>query len=361
MSVRRGLVLVALATLGACSPNDPHRTVAPIAATTTATIGGGSSTITVAAATDGAPRPTSSPSTNAGTSTPAPTSRGSVTPSSTGGPSPSAASTTVTPALLAGLAADPPGLARQLTDALRTVRDPAAAADAVDAAGRRQQLVLRRLAAHPDWQAAALVAVGDDVRTFAANDVAALNAPGDPSLAKPVPPLDALPAWTIRAPRPAAELLGYYRQAEAATGIPWTYLAAINLVETRMGRIVGPSSVGAQGPMQFMPATWASCCRGDPMDDRDAIAGAAQYLRRRGGPADMTRAVLGYNPNNAYLTMIQHYVANLSADERLYAGYHAWQVFVSTTAGPVRVPVGYAASAPVPAAGYVADHPDDRA
>ena len=315
-----------------------------------------------------APGPPSSnpPSSNPGASAPPSSAPASSTPASSS-PALAAASTADRPTttaaapLLADLAAEPAGLGRQLTEALRTIRDPAASAAAVEAAGRRQQLLLRRLAAHPDWQAGALAAAGDDVRAFAANDLVALNAPGDPALAKPIPSLDALPAWTIRSPLPADELLGYYREAQAATGIPWTYLAAINLVETRMGRIVGPSSVGAQGPMQFMPTTWAACCTGDPHADHDAIIGAATYLRRRGGPADMTRAVLGYNPNDAYLAMIDRYVANLTADARLYAGYHAWQVFVATTAGPVRLPEGYAAAAPVPAAAYVAAHPEDRA
>jgi hypothetical protein len=263
--------------------------------------------------------------------------------------------------MLADLAADPAGLGRQLTDALRTIRDPAASPDAIVAAGRRQQLVLRRLAARREWQEAALAAVADDVRTFAVNDVTALNAPGDRALAKPVPPLERLPAWTIRAPRPAEELLGYYREAEAATGIGWTYLAAINLVETRMGRIVGLSSANAIGPMQFLRSTWDGCCVGDPTVDRDAIIGAATYLRRRGGPADMGRAILGYNPNDAYRGMIERYAANLAADERLYHGYHAWQVFVATTAGPLRLPVGFSATEPVDAADYWADHLEDRA
>ena len=141
----------------------------------------------------------------------------------------------------------------------------------------------RRLAAHPDWQDATVAAVDEDVRPFVANDVAAAERAGDRTLARPVPPLENLPAWTIRAPLPADELLGYYREAEAATGIPWPYLAAINLVETRLGRIVGLSSADAVGPMQFLRSTWDACCTGDPTVDRDAILGAATYLRRRGG------------------------------------------------------------------------------
>ena len=68
---------------------------------------------------------------------------------------------------------------------------------------------------------------------------------------------DTLPAWRIEPPAPADELLGYYRKAEAATGVGWNYLAAINLVETGLGRIVGVSHAGAQGPRQFLPSTFA--------------------------------------------------------------------------------------------------------
>src|SRR3712207_536212 len=70
------------------------------------------------------------------------------------------------------------------------------------------------------------------------------------------PPKPQPPAWRIVAPAPASELLGHYRAAEAAVGVPWQYLAAIHLVETRMGRIRGVSVAGAQGPMQFLPSTW---------------------------------------------------------------------------------------------------------
>ena len=70
-----------------------------------------------------------------------------------------------------------------------------------------------------------------------------------------------------------------YRAAEAATGIDWYWLAAIHLQETRMGRIIGTSSAGAVGPMQFLPTTWARCCTGDPTVTRDAIIGAAHVSR----------------------------------------------------------------------------------
>jgi hypothetical protein len=60
--------------------------------------------------------------------------------------------------------------------------------------------------------------------------------------------------------------------------VRWFYLAAINFVETDFGRVAGPSSAGAQGPMQFLPATWAIYGHGDIHRASDAIVAAARFL-----------------------------------------------------------------------------------
>jgi hypothetical protein len=313
-------------------------------------------------------------------SSPAKSATGSVPGS--GSPTASVPAPTTVAGVTAGLADDDVGLAAQLISAERTIRDPAASPEAVAGAGRRQQLAYRRLGANPGWEPAVTSAVPAELRgAFDANlsattirrqlaEQAAAAAATAPSTVPTVPPSSeppapvvapTLPAWTIRAPKPAAELLGYYREAEAATGVPWPYLAAINLIETRMGRIVGVSSAGAEGPMQFLPATWAACCKGDVWDDRDAIMGAATYLARSGAPGDMTAAVWQYNPNEAYLEMVTRYAEVMAADERAYFGYHAWEVFYGTAAGDVRLPEGYAATEPIDAASYIAAHPQDRA
>ena len=49
-------------------------------------------------------------------------------------------------------------------------------------------------------------------------------------------------------------------KASAATycpGLSWTVLAAIGQIESGDGANEGPSSAGAEGPMQFLPSTWA--------------------------------------------------------------------------------------------------------
>ena len=108
-----------------------------------------------------------------------------------------------------------------------------------------------------------------------------------------------------------------------------------------MGRIEGVSTAGAVGPMQFLPTTWASCCAGDPTVTRDAIVGAGTYLAQSGGPDDMAAAVYQYNPNDGYVAVVTAYAESLRDEPELYRGYHAFQVFFGTSAGTVRLPVGY--------------------
>ena len=149
--------------------------------------------------------------------------------------------------------------------------------------GRRgawlQQVAYRSSGDHPEWDAEVLVASRPN--STAASPRNSPPAASSGGMATKIS--DTLPAWRIIAPAPPATLLGYYQEAEATFGVPWQYLAAINLVETGMGRITGLSVAGAQGPMQFMPATWeAFGDGGDVHNPRDAILGAARYLAHNG-------------------------------------------------------------------------------
>ena len=206
----------------------------------------------------------------------------------------------------------------------------------MDEAGRVQQAAYRLLAARPEWRRPVLAAVPADLRPVVAAHAAAL---GDlRRLARPQPKL---PSWRIVAPPPAQELLGHYRAAAAEFGVGWEYLAAIHLVETRMGRIRGTSSAGARGPMQFMPGTWDIYGQGDIEDPRDAVRAAARYLSASGAPRDMARALFAYNRSDAYVRGIEMHAAQMRADPRTYRGYHSWQVYYRTTAGDRVLPVGY--------------------
>jgi hypothetical protein len=151
-------------------------------------------------------------------------------------------------------------------------------------------------------------------------------------------PVERVPDFRIRKPRPADELLTYFREAQDRFDVHWEVLAAIMLVETRMGRIRSSSSAGAQGPMQFLPSTWAAYgMGGDIRDPRDAIMGAANYLRASGAPRDYRRALHAYNPVNAYVTGVWAYAKAMMRDPVAYYALYNWQVYVRTTSGDVRL------------------------
>jgi len=155
-------------------------------------------------------------------------------------------------------------------------------------------------------------------------------------------PVDALPKWRIDAPPPADALMAHYHEGERTSGIRWHYLAAINLVETAMGRIHGLSVAGAQGPMQFMPQTWDQYGRGDINDPRDSILAAARYLRASGGPADMDGAIYAYNRSHHYVRAIQVFANQVATDPDAFLLFYSWQVVVPTTSGPALLPEGWA-------------------
>ena len=88
-------------------------------------------------------------------------------------------------------------------------------------------------------------------------------------------------------------------------------LAGLTKVESRFGRNMGPSSAGAVGWTQFLPATWSRFGvdadgdgRRDPMNATDAIYSAANFLRHLGAPADWRRALYGYNHADWYVDRV---------------------------------------------------------
>lgn len=105
-----------------------------------------------------------------------------------------------------------------------------------------------------------------------------------------------------------ATYLGLYQDAGQLFGLDWAFLAAIGYIESGHGKNLGPSSAGALGPMQFMPATWASYGldgdgdgRRNVMDPADAIPGAARLLKANGAPGDWPRAIFAYNHAEWYV------------------------------------------------------------
>ena len=135
-----------------------------------------------------------------------------------------------------------------------------------------------------------------------------------------------------------ATLLGYYRAAQRRFGVQWSLLAAVNFVESAFNKLRNDSATGAQGPMQFMPATWrAYGLGGDVHDPHDAIMGAANYLRANGAPRNNRRALYRYNPSPLYVDAVLRYARRIAADPRAFYDYYAWQVYVRTRHGLRRI------------------------
>jgi hypothetical protein len=171
-----------------------------------------------------------------------------------------------------------------------------------------------------------------------------------------------LPAWRIIAPEPAENLLAYYRKAEAATGIEWEVLAAVNLVETGMGRIDGISVANAQGPMQFLPTTWAEAGigQGNIRDPHDAIQAAARYLVRRGGLRDIRQGLWGYNNSDYYGRAVLLYASLMREDPLAYNGLYHWEIHFNAADGDLWLPVGYNQTQPITVKDYLSNHPTSR-
>lgn len=261
----------------------------------------------------------------------------------------------VTAALPAGAAPgpDPVAVVADLVAADQALRNPSSPEQVLAVAARRQQVAYRTLGAHPEWDAiarprvpAALLAVYDrniDARRH-------LMALTDPKTT--------MPAWRVVPPVPANELLASYRASEAASGVPWNYLAAINFVETGFGRINGVSDDAAQGPMQFLPSTFAAYGNGgDIHSPRDSIMAAGRLLAANGFATNRDRAIWGYNHSDHYVQAVNDYAAVIGGDPAGFASYYRWDTYYRTTAGDLLLPIGYASSTRIPVEQYLAAHP----
>ena len=117
----------------------------------------------------------------------------------------------------------------------------------------------------------------------------------------------------------------YVAAARTCRGMSWSLLAAIGQVETGHGANTSSSYAGAQGPMQFMPATFASYgVDGDHdgdvdiHDPADAIFSAAHYLCANGAGRDeesTARAVWHYNHADWYVALVLKLAGQYAARE----------------------------------------------
>ncbi len=134
------------------------------------------------------------------------------------------------------------------------------------------------------------------------------------------------PSTLALADIPPAYLALYMGAAPTCPGLPWGVLAGIGKVESDHGRSHAPgvhsgaNFAGAEGPMQFEPATFAQYAvdgdhdgKLDVYDPADAIHSAAAMLcadgAASGTQAGIRQAVFAYNHSGAYVTDVLAWAA----------------------------------------------------
>jgi hypothetical protein len=164
----------------------------------------------------------------------------------------------------------------------------------------------------------------------AAGDVAARTDLA--SLAEGSAPLRAAPR--VGAAPPADRLHAWYREAQARFRVRWQLLAAINFVESAFGKVRNTSTAGAQGPMQFEPATWqAYGLGGNVHDPHDAILGAANFLAANHVATSVRGALYRYNHSSLYVDAVTRYAHRMTRDPRAFLRYYSWSVYIRTRTG----------------------------
>jgi cell wall-associated NlpC family hydrolase len=152
------------------------------------------------------------------------------------------------------------------------------------------------------------------------------------------------PSATAATQIPPAMLALYQQAAATCPGLPWTVLAAIGTVESGNGTSdlpgvhSGANFAGAEGPMQFEPATFAQYDEPappgganppSPYDPVDAVYAAARDLCANGAAngADLSSAVFAYNHSDSYVTEVLDLAQSYGATET--------QTVAADTAGAV--------------------------
>ena len=125
---------------------------------------------------------------------------------------------------------------------------------------------------------------------------------------------------------PPTYLALYMSAAQTCPGLPWGILAGIGTVESNNGQSNAPgvhsgaNYAGAEGPMQFEPATFAEYAviinhdgARDIYDPANAIYTAAAMLCANGvtsgTPSGIRQAIFAYNHSQAYVTDVLSWAA----------------------------------------------------
>ena len=127
---------------------------------------------------------------------------------------------------------------------------------------------------------------------------------------------------------PADYLTWYMDAAQTCPGLPWSVLAGIGTVESDNGQSnlpgvhSGANFAGAEGPMQFEPATFVEYAAGpdkplSPYDPADAIYTAAAMLCARGASGGAStgieNAVFAYNHADWYVSEVMSWASKYAA------------------------------------------------
>jgi hypothetical protein len=138
------------------------------------------------------------------------------------------------------------------------------------------------------------------------------------------------PSALARTSIPVAYLAWYIGAAQTCQGLPWAVLAGIGKVESDHGQSdlpgvhAGANAAGAEGPMQFLPATFDEFAVDadpaqpvSPYDPADAIYTAARMLcadgARGGSPAGIDHATFAYNHAGWYVAEVLSWAARYAS------------------------------------------------
>ena len=172
------------------------------------------------------------------------------------------------------------------------------------------------------------------VKWFAVGAAVAMSLPlallllvtADPTTSQASTSLTGGPSITALSHIPPNYLALYMSAAQTCPGLPWAVPAGIGTVESDNGQSNAPgvhfgmNYAGAEGPMQFEPATFAEYkvviddngVR-DIYDPADAIYTAAAMLCANGAasgtPTGIRQAIFAYNHSQAYVTDVLSWAA----------------------------------------------------
>ena len=141
------------------------------------------------------------------------------------------------------------------------------------------------------------------------------------------------PSALASASIPPDYLALYIGAAQTCQGLPWPVLAGIGKVESDHGQSnlpgvhAGANAAGAEGPMQFLPATFGAFAVDadpaqpvSPYDPADAIYTAARMLcadgARGGSPAGINQAIFAYNHASWYVAEVLSWAARYASPSR---------------------------------------------